>query len=291
MQNFKKNIILSSVNEKLKDVRGIFTIEKNSDTCTGILRIYNLTNLTNNYCLGILVNGVPLQKTALGNEVVFCKIELPLSIELTSKIAIVVVQNNGTTYTPLIFGSTQNSGWNENYNIFNADTINNTIEEEIKKQIPNIASEISTPNTINLTPSKENSNDYSCANCVYKQSFYDNAPIEKEIIKENSEPNFFDIISPKLEELFELNPPCEELNNLVESSKWVTINVDDFQKYYIGVLYSNSMPKYIAYAVRGIYSSVPPKELEPDSQWLPLDSTNPTKEGFWIMYQDAKTGE
>ena len=82
--NFKKNIILTSVGDFDKNIKGIFTIEKQNSTCTGILRIYNFNEKFGNFCLGIMVNGVPLQKIALGSEVVFCKVDLPISIDYNS---------------------------------------------------------------------------------------------------------------------------------------------------------------------------------------------------------------
>ncbi len=302
MLNFKKNIILNSVKNIDKNVKGIFTIEKQENSCTGILRIYNYKNVNSNYCLGVMVNGIPLQKIALGSEVVFCKVDLPNNIEINSKISVIVVSFDGVNSNPIVFGSTENSSYIDNYNIFENKDINKQIEEEVKKQIPLVSENTNVEtNFINLNnvSKKQQCDKKDCSDCVYKKSFYDldNNYFEQQNVKQESEKihsknkNFFEIISPKIEELFEQNPPCEELNSLVASSKWVTINVDEFEKYYIGIIYNNSIPVYIAYAVNGVYTPVPPKELEPNSQWLPLDSLNPEGEGFWIMFQDALTGE
>ena len=301
--NFKKNIILTSVGNNDKNTKGIFTIDKQSNTCTGILRIYNLNQKVGNFCLGIMVNGVPLQKIALGSEVVFCKVDLPISIDLNSKISVIVVSNDGVVSNPIVFGSTENATYQDNFNMFDLTDINKTIETEIKNQMPLFQQEEQfNENIINLNNSTSNKvcDENNCANCVYKKSFYEddntdankNSLVEKTKIKEeNTNRTFFEIISPKIEELFEQNAPCEELNALVASSKWVTVNIDEFEKYYIGVIYDNNNPKYIAYAVKGIYSETPPKELEPNSQWLPIDSLNIEGDGYWIMFQDALTGE
>ena len=310
MSNFKRNIILTSVNKQNKNIKGVFTIECNNNGCSGILRIYNL-NATGNYCLGILVNGIPLQKTALNSEVVFCKVELPNNIQLNSKIAVVVVENCGVTNNPIVFGTTENSGWNESYNFFPTHDINQQIEEEIKNQIPELQEVVnqsaSTDSfSMQVFSQPEKPVQDKCENCVYKQNFY-KQPQETcecrhhhdafEINQPNQETtqetqkSFFEIISPKIEELFESNPACEELNSLVASSRWVKVIVDENEKYYIGVIYENTQPKYIAYAVDGVYSKTPPKQLEPNAQWLPLNSLFPESEGYWLMFQDAITGE
>ena len=295
--NFKKNIILSSV-DKNNEVKGVFTIEKNSLSCTGILRIYNYKELSNNYCLGIMVNGIPLQKIAMGKEIVFCKVELPTIIDFNSKISVIVVSNDGVNATPIVFGSTQNINYQDSFNIFTTRDINETIEKEVKSQIPNITTEenINIEKEINLNNfASASCEEKDCEKCVYKKTFYDEECFEtqKEMPSLEAKHNktFFEIVSPKIEELFEQNAPCEELNALMPSSKWVSVNIDEFEKYYIGIIYENNNPKFIAYAVKGVYSPLPPKELEPTSQWLPLDSYNSEGEGYWLMFQDALTGE
>ena len=318
MFNFKKNIILTSVNKTNSNVKGVFTIEKNNNECFGILRIYNLTNINDNYCLGVLVNGVPLQKTSLNSKVVFCKIDLPNSIELTSKISVVVVETINGEFNPVVFGSTTNEKFNSCYNFFPLENINQQIEKEIKEQLPELQ-EVKNPihqtdislaalNTLSLKDEKEKT---KCENCIYRKNFYNEQHncCEKKLENEtpyiqNSEQNiteqnqkerslksFYEIVAPKLDEIFETNPPCEELNNLVPSSRWATIVVSECEKYYVGIIYENMEVKFIAYAVDGIYAPTPPSQLEPNAQWLPSNSLFPEKNGYWLMFQNAETGE
>ena len=320
MFNFKKNIILTSVNKNNSNVKGVFTIEKNNNSCFGILRIYNLTNLNDNYCLGVLVNGVPLQKTPLNSKVVFCKIELPNSIELNSKVSVVVVESVNGEFNPVVFGSTTNEKFNNCHNFFPTENINKQIEKEIKDQLPELEevknpihqSEISLKalNTLSIKQTEEKP---QCENCIYRKTFYTEQ--EKHCLKEsenntydencseiltseinekeqnNSLKSFYEIVAPKLEEIFEINPPCEELNNLVPSSRWATIVVSESEKYYVGIIYENMQVKFIAYAVDGIYSPTPPSRLEQNAQWLPSNSLFPEKNGYWLMFQNAETGE
>ena len=65
-----------------------------------------------------------------------------------------------------------------------------------------------------------------------------------------------------------------------------------FYKYYVvGIIYHNHDIKYICYGVPGTYENEPPVEMRHYSQWLPTDTTDPYNNGYWVMYQDADTGE
>ena len=118
--------------------------------------------------------------------------------------------------------------------------------------------------------------------------------VDKEMEDKNivSEHKFYNMIAEQLDDLFEKYPREENLENLVENSKWVKIKYEDQDKYYVvGIIYINNDIKYICYGVPGNYYSEPPRELKDYSQWLPTDTLSPYSEGFWVMYQDADTGE
>lgn len=103
---------------------------------------------------------------------------------------------------------------------------------------------------------------------------------------------FYDMISDQLDELFERYPEEENLGRLIENSKWVKIDKDGDNKHYVvGIIYHSDDIKYICYGVPGNYSNEPPQELIAYSQWLPTDTRNPYNNGYWVMYQDADTGE
>ena len=122
----------------------------------------------------------------------------------------------------------------------------------------------------------------------------DDEEIENSIDKELSGSNhkFYSMIAEQLDELFDKYPREKNLENLVENSKWVKIKYEDNDKYYVvGIIYINNDIKYICYGVPGNYYTEPPRELKDYSQWLPTDTLSPYTEGFWVMYQDADTGE
>ena len=103
---------------------------------------------------------------------------------------------------------------------------------------------------------------------------------------------FYNMIAEQLQELFDKYPSENSLNKLVDNSRWVKIDTDSDNKHYVvGIITDNDDIKYICYGVPGNYANEPPQELLHYSQWLPTDTTNPYTNGYWVMYQDADTGE
>lgn len=125
----------------------------------------------------------------------------------------------------------------------------------------------------------------------------DNEEVENLIDNElkyikKSEHKFYDMISDQIEELFNQYPPENNLCKLIENSKWVKINTGiDNIFHVVGIIYSNNDIKYICYGVPGSYNNEPPIEMRKYSQWLPVDTNDPYNNGYWVMYQDADTGE
>ncbi len=110
--------------------------------------------------------------------------------------------------------------------------------------------------------------------------------------KYNSNHNFYNMIKEQLDELFDRYPPEENLNKLIDNSFWVKINTDtDNRHYVVGIIKNEEDIKYICYGVPGNYNIEPPMEMKDYSQWLPTDIKDPYNNGYWVMYQDADTGE
>ncbi|MGN0961472.1 MAG: hypothetical protein ACI4PF_04665 [Christensenellales bacterium] len=117
--------------------------------------------------------------------------------------------------------------------------------------------------------------------------------IDKELYKfPNGKHNFYDMIADQLNELFERYPREENLCKLIDNSNWVKIDTGIDNKYHVvGIITYNDDIKYICYGVPGQYANEPPIELREYSQWLPTDINDPYNKGYWVMYQDADTGE
>jgi len=116
--------------------------------------------------------------------------------------------------------------------------------------------------------------------------------IESEFNSERSPHQFYDMIADQIDEIFNRYPREHKLESLVDNSKWAKLDTDTDNKYYVvGIINVDNNIKYICYGVPGTYNQEPPIEMRKYSQWLPTDVRNPYTTGYWVMYQDANTGE
>ncbi len=114
--------------------------------------------------------------------------------------------------------------------------------------------------------------------------------IDKEL--DEDKPTFFEMISEQLDELFAKYPSEPNLEKVVPNSKWVKVNYEGGgREYVIGLIYELETLKYVAYGVPAKRTDSIPDSLDEYSQWLPLDSKNPDGEGYFVMFQDAVTGD
>ena len=97
-------------------------------------------------------------------------------------------------------------------------------------------------------------------------------------------------IKDNLEKIFSSYKEDLVLSYSIPNSKWVKINYDDGY-YLIGVINENSTAKYICYALPASYSPLPPKELEGISCFIPISIFQMRGDGFWVIFQNADTGE
>ena len=108
--------------------------------------------------------------------------------------------------------------------------------------------------------------------------------IDKEIANSG---DFFELISEQIDELFDKYPEEEKLSQIIPSSKWVKVDWENNGKYYvIGLIYEFDVLKYVCYGVPVANESDMPAEFENVGQWVPIDNW-----GYYIMYQDAVTGD
>ena len=112
-----------------------------------------------------------------------------------------------------------------------------------------------------------------------------NRPQEKQ--REDNKPDFFETVKPQLDELFKCYPADKELMRSVPDSKWVRVNYDSEGYYVVGILYNGKRATHICYGVPGTYNLRPKQK----SEWLPLDYADPEGRGYWVIFQDAETGE
>ena len=108
--------------------------------------------------------------------------------------------------------------------------------------------------------------------------------------KYSRENPFFLTVKEELDTVFSRFEKEESLCSSVPFSKWVKINYSNDKYYVVGIIYENDVEKYICYGVPSPFSMSPPKELDGFCSFVPLSIFNLKGDGYWIMFQDAITG-
>lgn len=107
---------------------------------------------------------------------------------------------------------------------------------------------------------------------------------------DNEQVDFFGRLKPQIDKLFQENPAEEHLQEIIPSSKWVRVESGDDDFYVFGLLYDeDGQIRYVCYGVPAVFEENPPKELLGYPIWLPLGQDDGF--GYWLMYQDAATGQ
>ena len=109
--------------------------------------------------------------------------------------------------------------------------------------------------------------------------------------KFTNEHPYYDSAKEELTSLFEKFSEYTLLKTYFPDSKFVKIPYSDQKFYIVGVIKENKKEKYICYGVPENYSEKAPKELEGYCTFIPLSVFDLKGEGFWMMFQDAITGE
>lgn len=102
--------------------------------------------------------------------------------------------------------------------------------------------------------------------------------------------NFYLAVRTQIDEIFVCYPEESKLKTLVKNSKWARIDYENGY-YVVGVISENDDVKYICYGIPGVHHVKPPVEVKDVARWLPLDENKPQGEGYWLTYQDAKSGK
>lgn len=111
--------------------------------------------------------------------------------------------------------------------------------------------------------------------------------VKKEIPKQEDElMDFYLSVKKNLDEMFLCYPEENALTRIIPNSKWISVSRSD-GRYVVGLIYEKSQPRYICYGMPGDKSMTPPNDLKKYCQYLPVDE----EKGYWIVFQDAKTGE
>ncbi len=107
----------------------------------------------------------------------------------------------------------------------------------------------------------------------------------------NENCSYYQKAKRELEEVFSRFPKDESLERIFPHSKWSKVYYEHQKYYVVGLIKENDVEKYICYGVPCDYSPVAPKELKDYCQFIPLSIFDLTGKGYWMMFQDANTGE
>lgn len=97
--------------------------------------------------------------------------------------------------------------------------------------------------------------------------------------------DFYSRMQPDIEKIFSTYPKDSDLEEILEGGRFVKIWYGEGQYYAFGVLYVGGNAQYICYGVPSTNPDEPPKSLKGFSSFIPCKNG-----GYWMTYQDAKTG-
>lgn len=102
---------------------------------------------------------------------------------------------------------------------------------------------------------------------------------------------YFDHVRDEVNDVLEKFPSESALSSAIPFSKWAKVNYSDDKYYVVGVVTDGKKEKYICYGVPGNFSEYPPEQLAGFCSFVPSSIFIPDGNGYWMMFQDAITGE
>jgi hypothetical protein len=109
--------------------------------------------------------------------------------------------------------------------------------------------------------------------------------------KYNEQNPYYFTAKKELDCLFLRFPKVSELMKMFLDSTFVKINYSKDKHYVVGLINEQKKPKYICYGIPSLYCEKAPKELEGYCSFIPLSVFDLKGDGYFMMFQDAVTGE
>ena len=109
--------------------------------------------------------------------------------------------------------------------------------------------------------------------------------------KKDAEPCYYDRVRADLDALFARHPAERELADCIPYSRWAKVTFARNKYYAVGVICDEKKPKYICYGVPAETHGEPPAALKGFCSFLPLSVFDTEGRGYWMMFQDAETGQ
>lgn len=272
---------------------------KNGETC-GKVKLYNIKQNDGIYVLSFVNDGKVTKCGLTGCGEGEFEFSTEQEIDLANSVC-AVVNIKDAKPTPLVVGNCKNEAPNASELAF-AKSIGQMNEK--KNLSSKDVQEILDENEIDFDESEKREieraideemdkcdcEQKNCAGCRYREAFYADEKQEEEPIEVKS--TYYSEVSDQLKHLFDTCEKESALEEIIPNSKWVKVDYSSDGNYYVvGLIYEDETLKFVCFGVPGYYASESPKELEGLCKWVPVDSSKPFEFGYWITYQDAKTGE
>lgn len=293
----KKSMVLTSASGGQE--KAVLSMECDKNMLTGRVRLYNFgAEPKGIISLGIFDQNkvVKAGLTKVSSMLFSFQTE---SASMPQNFSCAVVNFVGGKASPILYGVSDGSG--EREEVF--DAVISALQgvrsaEETEKVLDDyqVDYDDEEKEVIAKALDKEFDDCSKCDGCKYKKYYLSHFSALSEESDERKqlpeEQTFFDEIRAQVESIFEKNPPEEYLQNLIPDSKWAKVKFEESGDYYVfGLIYEDEQLKYVCYGVPGVYQEVPPRELSGYPVWFPLDEDKKDGFGYWLTYQDAKSGE
>lgn len=318
MSTLKKTIVLSNKTNLQSNAMAVLSIENMKSGVFATLKAYNISD-NDKLVLGISCNNKPVVKKNINlknNNTYNFKVQNYFNLD--EKIGCVLVYDADDKVTPIVWGT---SGNEQEYKSEIVRNLNNAKYEKKQTIVENVAQ-------LGVSKNEKEKAELFESNCDEVEKLIDEECLKQDIqttvesmTEENEEKKvgtekkselkslidsefenemkelqeneyFYDLVKDQIQDLFSKFPKEENLENLIPNSKWVKVDFeDDGNVYVLGLIYEDGELRYICYGVPGQMEANPPTDMAPYSQWLPINANAPDLGGYWVMYQDAKTGD
>ncbi len=295
----KRTIILCNKNERYNKAVAFVNIQREGIKTQAILKCYNLQGFAS-LVFGICEDNHQLIKSQFkpsSSETVF---DIHTNFDINGNLGCVIVEETPDGAMPILWGKndcldvlfpSEKSFDRDEKGRFvgkkKEELFEEPTEEELDKLITQelFKEDIVVESVAVEEPVVENE--------IKAEELRDEEEPKKEIKFETPDPEtFYALISEQVEELFNKYPEEDRLEKLVPHSKWVKVDYEGKGKEYaVGLVYDGDVLKYLAYGVPSSKDAEIQNEIKEYSQWIPLDPTSLDGKGFWVMYQDAITGD
>ncbi|MCQ2555900.1 MAG: hypothetical protein MJ149_01035 [Clostridia bacterium] len=266
-----KTIILSDPTGQ-NSGRGILSLYKEDDLLKCKLRLYNVNSL-NKFCkIGVYhQNKVYNTNWLFQNGVYLSSLVGDFCMDSDFYVALV---DTSLSNKVLLAGGTYAGYYFDDTSVITDNLNANPTEQTL---------------TAEAVQEKEETCSNNCENCVYKQYFYQNNPTTQKT-ETKVEQQSGNEVETQMNKIFSTYPTDDLLTALLPNSNFAKIN-EGAESYSIGAIYVDGMLKYLCYATPAQHNTQPPEYLGTHYQWLPLDAEDPLSDGYYLVYQDAKTLE